>query len=71
MWRRRGIAVRALARRVPPARPGVEWVQGDLHDRAALARLVAGAEAVIHVAGVVNTPDPAELPAPMWMAPPR
>jgi uncharacterized protein YbjT (DUF2867 family) len=51
--------------------PGVEWVQGDLHDRAALARLVAGAEAVIHVAGVVNTPDPAELPAPMWMAPPR
>lgn len=56
-----GIAVRVLARRVPPARPGVEWVQGDLHDRAALARLVAGAEAVIHVAGVVNTPDPAEF----------
>jgi nucleoside-diphosphate-sugar epimerase len=33
-------------------------VRGDLADREALARLVVGAEAVLHVAGVVNTPDP-------------
>ncbi len=54
-----GIAVRALARREQPARPGIEWVRGDLDDKAALAALVAGAEAVIHVAGVVN--DAAEF----------
>lgn len=53
-----GIAVRALTRRPANARADVEWVRGDLHDRAALARLVKQAEAVIHVAGVVNTPDP-------------
>src|SRR5690606_636910 len=41
-----------------PACEGVEWVPGDLADRAALARLVAGADAVLHIAGVVNTPDP-------------
>lgn len=52
------IAVRALARREQPARKGVSWVRGDLADKRALARLVKGAEAVIHVAGVVNAPDP-------------
>jgi nucleoside-diphosphate-sugar epimerase len=53
-----GVPVRALARRPMEPRKGVEWVRGDLHDRAALAKLVRRAEAVIHVAGVVNTPDP-------------
>lgn len=56
-----GIAVRALARRPQTARAGVEWIAGDLADHAALARLVDGAEAVVHVAGVVNTSDPAEF----------
>ena len=55
---KQGIALRALTRREQPETPGVEWVRGDLHDRGALAELVAGTEAVIHVAGVVNTPDP-------------
>ena len=55
---RRDTALRALARREQPACAGVEWVRGDLADREALARLVAGAEAVLHIAGVVNTPDP-------------
>ena len=54
-----GVAVRALARREQPARPSVEWVRGDLDDKAALAALIAGTEAVIHVAGVVN--DAAEF----------
>lgn len=54
-----GIAIRALTRRDQPARAGVEWVRGDLDHRAALKRLCAGAEALIHVAGVVNSPDAA------------
>ena len=58
-----GHQVRALARRDQTARAGVEWVRGDLDDAAALAALVAGADAVIHVAGLTNTPDPAEFEA--------
>ncbi|HSJ77990.1 MAG TPA: NAD(P)-dependent oxidoreductase [Erythrobacter sp.] len=53
--------VKALARRDQPARAGVEWVRGDLGDTAALATLVEGADAVIHVAGLTNTPDPAQF----------
>lgn len=52
-----GIAVRALTRRPQELRPGVEWIKGDLDARTALTQLVTGAEAVIHVAGVVNAPD--------------
>jgi len=56
---RRGIPLKALARREQAPREGVEWIRGDLADRAALARLVEGADVVLHVAGVVNAPDPA------------
>ena len=56
-----GHQVRALARRDQAPRGGVEWVRGDLADGAALAALVTGADAVIHVAGLTNTPDPAEF----------
>lgn len=59
--RAEGHTVRALARRDQPLREGLEWVRGDLGDTAALAALVAGADAVIHVAGLTNTPDPAEF----------
>jgi nucleoside-diphosphate-sugar epimerase len=55
---KKGLEVRALTRRPQARAPGVEWVAGDLHDRKALNKLVRKAEAVIHVAGVVNTPDP-------------
>ncbi|NBB23769.1 NAD(P)H-binding protein [Porphyrobacter sp. SLTP] len=54
-----GHQVRALARRDQTPRAGVAWVRGDLGDAAALAALVEGADAVIHVAGLTNTPDPA------------
>ena len=60
---RRGLAVRALARREQAPRAHVEWVRGDLADRQALARLVAGAEGVIHIAGVINAPDEAAFRA--------
>ncbi|MEO8142521.1 MAG: NAD-dependent epimerase/dehydratase family protein [Sphingomicrobium sp.] len=58
-----GHQVAALARRSQPPRDGVEWVAGSLDDRAALDRLVEGADAVIHVAGVVNAPDAAGFEA--------
>jgi uncharacterized protein YbjT (DUF2867 family) len=56
-----GHQVRALARREQAPRAGVEWVRGDLSDEAALAALVEGADAVVHVAGLTNTPDPAQF----------
>lgn len=60
---RRGLEVRALARRPQEPRAGVEWVQGDLADRAALRRLVGRATVVVHIAGVVNAPDEAGFEA--------
>ena len=48
-----GHQVTALTRREQQPREGVTWVSGDLRDRAALERLVEGADAVIHVAGVI------------------
>ena len=54
-----GIKVRALVRRPQVSRAGVEWIIGGLGDDAALRHLLRGAEAVIHVAGVVN--DAAEF----------
>ncbi|EJL29473.1 NAD(P)-dependent oxidoreductase [Novosphingobium sp. AP12] len=58
-----GYAVRALTRRTQPERKHVDWVGGDLADTAALAELTRGAEAAIHVAGVVNAPDAAGFEA--------
>ena len=55
---RTGLPLRALARREQAPCEGVEWVRGDLADHAALAGLVEGAGAILHIAGVVNTPDP-------------
>jgi nucleoside-diphosphate-sugar epimerase len=57
----KGHQVKALARREQAPRAGVEWVSGDLGDTAALSALVAGADAVVHVAGLTNTPDPAQF----------
>lgn len=58
-----GLAVRALARSLPQGASGQDWVQGDLGDEAALARLIEGAQAVVHVAGLTNAPDPAQFAA--------
>ena len=52
-----GHAVRALTRRTQPPRDGLTWVEGALDQPDALATLVADADAVIHVAGVVNAAD--------------
>jgi nucleoside-diphosphate-sugar epimerase len=49
-----GHEVTALTRRSQNGRKGVTWVQGALVNRQALQRLVEGADAVIHVAGVIS-----------------
>jgi len=54
-----GHQVTALTRRAQPAREGLTWIAGDLADRAALDGLVAGADAIIHVAGVLKARDAA------------
>ncbi|TDQ81466.1 nucleoside-diphosphate-sugar epimerase [Dongia mobilis] len=60
-----GWRVRILTRRLPQAVLGpdrhVEIVLGDLDDRDALHRLVSGATAIIHCAGVVKALSPAEF----------
>ncbi|MEO0691087.1 MAG: NAD(P)-dependent oxidoreductase [Pseudomonadota bacterium] len=56
-----GFSVRALTRRDQPERTGVEWVLGTLEDKAALKELMEGAQAVVHIAGLTNTPDPDEF----------
>jgi nucleoside-diphosphate-sugar epimerase len=58
-----GHQVRALTRREQAAREHIDWVSGDLDAGDALARLCDGADAVIHVAGVVNAPDRAGFAA--------
>lgn len=58
-----GHRVRALTRRDQPARPGVAWVRGALGTPDALAELARGADAVIHIAGVVNARDRARFVA--------
>lgn len=52
-----GHRVRALTRREQAERESIAWIAGDLSDTGALAQLCEGADAVIHVAGVVNAPD--------------
>ncbi|MEO7691091.1 MAG: NAD(P)H-binding protein [Sphingomonas sp.] len=54
---REGHEVRALTRRPQPDMPRVTWVSGALDTPIALNSLIRGADAVIHVAGVVNAPD--------------
>lgn len=49
-----GHDVRALTRRPQPPRAQVEWIAGALDQPESLAKLCEGAEAVIHVAGVIN-----------------
>jgi len=58
-----GHEVKALTRRDQPPRQHVDWVPGDLSDRGALHQLVHDADAIIHVAGVINAADAAGFEA--------
>jgi nucleoside-diphosphate-sugar epimerase len=52
-----GHEVRALTRRPQAPRDNLAWIEGSLEHPAALIDLVGGADAVIHIAGVINAPD--------------
>ncbi|MDH7639405.1 NAD-dependent epimerase/dehydratase family protein [Sphingomonas oryzagri] len=56
-----GHLVRALTRSPRPPRDGVQWIYGSMEKPLALSQLVAGADAVIHVAGVVSAPSREEF----------
>lgn len=58
-----GHQVRALTRRPQPPQPGVSWIEGAIDPPRNLDLLVAGADAVIHVAGAINAPDRAGFAA--------
>lgn len=58
---KQGYHLRALTRKVQDARPHVTWVEGALDNPESLKNLCEGAEAVIHIAGVVNAPTRAEF----------
>ena len=56
-----GHEVRALTRREQQLRERVQWVSGSLDgdDRAPMQELVTEADAIVHVAGVINAADAA------------
>ena len=54
-----GHEVNALTRREQPSRSGVRWILGDLSNRDALEQLVSDADAIIHVAGAIRSPNAA------------
>jgi nucleoside-diphosphate-sugar epimerase len=58
-----GLEVRALCRRPENARlpSGVTVVEGDLEDDASLARLIGGAEALVHCAGLIKAASGSDL----------
>lgn len=58
-----GHEVRALTRRPQAERDGVTWIEGALDKPESLDKLVEDADAVIHVAGVINAPDAAGFEA--------
>jgi uncharacterized protein YbjT (DUF2867 family) len=58
-----GWQVRALTRRGQQEKAGITWVEGALDQPESLAQLCDGADAVLHIAGVVNAPDAAGFEA--------
>lgn len=58
-----GWQVRALTRRSQQAKPGIMWVEGALDQPESLTKLCEGADAILHIAGVVNAPDAAGFEA--------
>lgn len=58
-----GHEVRALTRGPRPPREGVVWIEGTLDDPAALAALCENANAIVHIAGLINAPSRAAFEA--------
>jgi len=51
-----GWHIRALTRRPQDTREGVTWIDGALDNPESLLQLCDGANAILHIAGVVNAP---------------
>ena len=49
-----GYEVRALTRGWRPPQDGMEWIEGALDRPESLAALCAGADAIVHIAGLIN-----------------
>ena len=58
-----GHELRALTRGWRPPEPRLEWVEGTLDRQPSLEKLCTGADAVIHIAGLINAPDRAGFEA--------
>jgi nucleoside-diphosphate-sugar epimerase len=58
-----GYEVRALTRRAQPSEENITWVEGALDRSESLMELVAGADAVIHIAGLISAPNRAAFEA--------
>ena len=58
-----GHQLRALTRRPQAERGGITWIEGALDKPESLAALVQGADAVLHIAGVINVHDRAGFAA--------
>jgi nucleoside-diphosphate-sugar epimerase len=56
-------SVKALARSAQPPRAKLKWIHGSLEQPKALDKVMRDADAVIHIAGVVNAPDRAGFEA--------
>ena len=54
-----GHSVKALTRRDQPPRDHLDWIAGDLSSRDSLEQLVDGVDAIVHVAGTINSPTAA------------
>jgi len=58
-----GYTLRSLTRGWRPPEEGIDWVEGALDRPASLAKLCTGADAVVHIAGLINAPDRAGFAA--------
>lgn len=58
-----GYGVRALTRRDQDPQEGVTWINGALDNQSSLDNLCAGADCLLHIAGVVNAPNRAGFEA--------
>lgn len=61
--REQGYELRALTRGWRPPEDGIEWVEGALDRPDSLLKLCTGADAIVHIAGLINAPDRAGFDA--------
>jgi uncharacterized protein YbjT (DUF2867 family) len=57
MARDAGYELRALTRGWRPPEDGIDWVDGALDRPDSLAKLAAGADAIVHIAALINAPS--------------